>query len=159
MNAATNFDRAFAAIVGVEGSYTDDPNDPGGSTKYGLSSRANPDLDIKGLLLEDAKRIYQLRYWQPAHCDALPWPLALFVFDAAVNQGVDTAVKLLQKSVGTVQDGALGKNTLTAIAHADQRELPAMYMADRALRYTGTRNFDIYGRGWLKRLFVITINL
>ena len=42
----SDFDRAFAAIVGVEGGYVNDPKDPGGETKFGLSHRANPDLDI-----------------------------------------------------------------------------------------------------------------
>ena len=32
-----------------------------------------------------------------------------------------------------------------------------LYLADRALRYTGTRNFDHFGRGWLKRLFVLCL--
>jgi lysozyme family protein len=83
----------------------------------------------------------------------------MFVFDAAVNQGVDTATKLLQKTVGTVQDGFIGKNTLVALARMDQGELCALYLADRALRYTGTRNFDRFGRGWLKRLFKISMEV
>lgn len=154
----SDFDRAFAAIVGVEGGYVNDPKDPGGETKFGLSHRANPDLDIERLTLEQAKNLYLLRYWQPARCDSFPWPLSLFVFDASVNQGGLIATKMLQAAAGTVQDGILGKNTLTAIAKADQRELCALFMAQRALRYTGTRNFDIYGKGWFKRLFVVALD-
>jgi lysozyme family protein len=116
-----------------------------------------PTLDIADITLADAKSIYQQGYWTPARCDQLPWPLAYFVFDAAVNQGWQNAVKLLQKSVGTAQDGVIGNNTLVAIKRADQKELCALFMADRALRYTGTRNFDVYGRGWLKRLFVVAM--
>jgi len=149
----TDFDKAFQIIIGSEGGYVNDPRDPGGETKYGITKRDHPTMDIANLTIDDAKNTYLEGYWRPAHCGDLPWPLSLYVFDAAVNQGVGTAIKLLQKSLGTVQDGLMGRNTLTAIAKADQRELCALYLADRALRYNGTRNFDVYGRGWLRRLF------
>jgi lysozyme family protein len=154
----TDFSKAFEHVVGVEGGYVNDPRDPGGETIYGITRRDHPGAWAAGRpTLEQAKAIYRMGYWDPARCEYLPWPLAAFVFDAAVNQGVSTAVRLLQKAVGTVQDGAIGKNTLAAIQRADQRELCALFMADRALRYTGTRNFDTYGRGWLKRLFVVAM--
>lgn len=152
-----NFDKAFDLLVGVEGGYVNDPRDPGGETKYGITKRTYPAVDIAGLTLDDAKLMYVTDFWMPAHCAALPWPLCLFVFDAAVNQGVGAAVKLLQKSLGTVQDGVIGNNTLTALQRAEQKELCAMFMADRALRYVGTRNFDTYGRGWFKRLFIVAM--
>jgi lysozyme family protein len=165
------FDRAFEHVVGIEGGYVNDPRDPGGKTKFGISDRQDGKIDgkvdidrdgkgdapVEELTLEQAKVIYHDLYWKPARCDDLPWPLSLFVFDAAVNQGVGTAIKLLQKTLGVAQDGVIGNNTLAAIRKAKQGELCALYLADRALRYTGTRNFDIYGRGWLKRLFVIAM--
>jgi lysozyme family protein len=153
-----NFDKAFEHVVGVEGGYVNDPHDPGGETIYGITRRDHPEVWTAGRpSLAEAKEIYRHSYWEPARCDDLPWPLTSFVFDAAVNQGVVTAVKLLQKTLGTVQDGVLGKNTLAAIKGREQKELCAMFMAERALRYTGTRNFDRYGRGWFKRLFILAM--
>lgn len=153
-----SFDKAFEHVVGVEGGYVNDPRDPGGETIYGITRRDHPEVWANGTpTMEQAKSIYQRLYWSPVKADQLPWPLALFVFDAAVNQGVGTAVKLLQKTVGTVQDGVLGNNTLAAINRANQTELCSMFLADRALRYTGTRNFDVYGRGWFARLFRISL--
>lgn len=153
-----SFDKAFEHVVGVEGGYVNDPRDPGGETIYGITRRDHPQAWANGTpTLEQAKAIYAKLYWTPVKADQLPWPLALFVFDAAVNQGVGTAIKLLQKTVGTVQDGVLGNNTLAAINRANQTELCSMFLADRALRYTGTRNFDVYGRGWFKRLFIISM--
>lgn len=153
------FDKAFEGIIGVEGGYVNDPRDPGGETKYGITKRDFPALDIANITMDDAKRIYREQYWDKVYGDELPWPLALFVFDAAVNQGVEPAKRLLQKAVGTVQDGIIGKNTMAAIKRADQAELCALFMADRALRYVGTRNFDIYGRGWFKRLFKVAMEV
>lgn len=153
-----SFDKAFEHVVGVEGGYVNDPRDPGGETIYGITRRDHPGAWANGRpTLDQAKAIYQRAYWDAVKADSMPWPLSLFVFDAAVNQGVGTAIKLLQKALGTVQDGVLGQNTLAAIRKADPTELCAMFMADRALRYTGTRNFDVYGRGWFKRLFKIAM--
>lgn len=155
---SANFDKAFAAVIGVEGPYSNDPRDPGGKTRHGISQRAYPNEDIDNLTLERAKFLYERDVWNLIHGDDLPWPLALFVFDAAVNQGVGTAIKLLQKSVGVAQDGSLGVKSRKAVAQANPQELCAMFMADRALRYTGTRNFDVYGRGWFARLFRVVIS-
>lgn len=154
---SANFDRAFALIISAEGAYSNDPKDPGGETKFGISKRQYPAVDIKGLTSDGAKAIYARDFWGPAHGDELPWPLSLFVFDAAVNQGLPAAISLLQKSLNVAQDGSFGARTQKAVAGADHKELCSLFMADRALRYTGTRNFDVFGRGWLKRLFRTTM--
>jgi lysozyme family protein len=155
-----SFDKAFEHVVGVEGGYVNHPNDPGGETIYGITRRDHPQVWANGRpTLEQAKTIYHDHYWRPVKADDLPWPLAMFVFDAAVNQGVGTATRLLQKTLGVAQDGIIGNNTLAAIKKANPVELCALYLADRALRYTGTRNFDVFGRGWLKRLFVISMEV
>lgn len=154
----TNFDKAFAAIVGLEGGYVNDPKDPGGETKFGISKRSYPKEDIKAITLDRAREIYRKDFWTAIHGDELTWPLSLFLFDAAVNQGPEVAVSLLQKSVGVAQDGSMGPRTIKAAVAGKQTETCALFMADRALRYTGTRNFDLYGRGWLARLFRVVIN-
>lgn len=161
-----NFDKAFEGIIAEEGVYSNDPRDPGGATKFGITWRTLesavaagivPACRIEDLTIDGAKAIYRALYWSKVHGDELPWPLSLFVFDAAVNQGNEPAKKMLQKTLNTVQDGIIGKNTLAAIAKANQPELCALYMAERVLRYTGTQNFDVYGRGWMKRLFKIAM--
>ena len=53
-----NFKIAFKEIIGVEGGYVNNPNDKGGETKYGISKRAYPNLDIKNLTLKKAEEIY-----------------------------------------------------------------------------------------------------
>ena len=154
----SDFDKAFEHVIGVEGGYVHDSDDPGGETIYGITRRDHPELWTTGRpTLAEAKMVYQHSYWEPARCDVLPWPLSLFVFDSAVNQGVGAAVKLLQRAVGTVQDGIIGNNTLAAIRKADQKSLCARFMAHRALRYTGTRHFDKFGEGWFWRLFIIAM--
>lgn len=147
-----NFTKAVEIIFAIEKGYVNDPDDPGGETKYGITKRSYPGLDIKNLDKATAATIYLTDFWTPAKCDHYPWPLCLFVFDAAVNQGVDAAARLLQKAAGVAVDGIIGPQTLRAVERQNPYELGAMLLADRSLRYMGTRNFDKYGRGWLKRL-------
>lgn len=148
------FDDAFAAVIGVEGGYVNDPADPGGATKYGISKRAHPAENIAALTLDRAKAIYRASYWDKCLCDQLPPALAALVFDAAVNQGCDAAIRMLQKTLGVVVDGWIGPATLGAAAVCG-RETPALYLAERGLRYCTTSGFDRFGRGWFKRLFVL----
>jgi lysozyme family protein len=86
-----DFERAFKFAISAEGGYVNDPDDPGGETKFGISKRAYPSVDIAALTAEQAKEIYRRDYWERAGCDALKWPLNILVFDAAVNQGVSFA--------------------------------------------------------------------
>ena len=80
-----SFNKGFILIVGLEGGYSNDPNDPGGETKFGISKRYNPDVDVKNLTLEGAKQIYLERYWIPAGCDDVPYPMDICLFDGFVN--------------------------------------------------------------------------
>jgi len=82
-----NFDRACSLTLNLEGNdkYTDDPDDPGGPTKYGIAGNYHPGVDIKGLTMGQAKEIFRKKYWEPAGCDDAPYPMDLCLFDAAVN--------------------------------------------------------------------------
>lgn len=154
----TDFDKAFEHVVGLEGGYVNDPQDPGGETKYGISKRQYPLEDIKNLSLERAKIIYRMDYWNKIQGDGLPYPTNMLVFDAAVNQGVTPAVIMLQKTLGVPEDGTVGPLTIKA-AQEQRGSMISEYLACRALRYVGTNNFDRYGKGWLRRLFVLAMDV
>lgn len=108
------FDEAVDIIFRHEGYYSNDPSDSGGETKYGISAKAYPKLNITTLTKEDAKAIYKMDYWNKVRADELPDQLRLTVFDFAVNAGVSQAIKSLQYSGGNKQDGVIGKFTLQA---------------------------------------------
>ena len=151
-----SFEFAFAKVVSVEGGYVDDPKDPGGATKFGISQRSYPDVDIKNLTLDQAKAIYRADYWDAVSGDELPDPLSHLVFDAAVNQGVSPAQKMMQEALGVKVDGEIGKITLAAAKNSTNKEC-AKFMTLRAMRYIDTKNFDIYGKGWFNRLFIMAM--
>ena len=152
------YDRAFTLVVGEEGGYVNDPRDPGGETKYGISKHAYPAEDIPGMTLDRAKWLYRRDYWNEVRGEELPWPWALLVFDCAVNQGVGIAVRLMQDALGVMVDGKIGPRTLTAAQTRDNRAL-ARFMALRALRYEKNPNFETYGYGWLTRTYVMALEV
>lgn len=145
-----NFDEAFEIIIGHEGGYVHDYRDPGGETKFGISKRAYPNLNIKDLTLDEAKLIYLADYWGEVEGDLLPEPARLMVFDCAVNCGVATSKKLLQRAVGVKDDGIIGPKTKEAISNAD--DLDRRFAGHWLQYYTDLKQFDIYGRGWIRRV-------
>ena len=93
-----DFDRAMEFILKHEGGYVNNPLDPGGETKYGISKRAYPALNIRDLTEGGAKEIYKIDYWEKAGCHRLSWPLSLIVMDTAVNMGVYRALRFLKET-------------------------------------------------------------
>lgn len=82
------FKKSLSLVKEFEGGYVNDPDDPGGETKYGISKRAFPDEDIKNLTEERAEELYYMNYWWPMCCDLLLYPNNLILFDTAVLHGV-----------------------------------------------------------------------
>jgi hypothetical protein len=80
----SSFDKAFELTIGLEGAPSNDPNDPGGFTIWGLSKRYNPEVSVDTTLAE-AKEIYLEKYWIPAGCDSVSTPMDICLFDSQVN--------------------------------------------------------------------------
>jgi lysozyme family protein len=139
-------------IIRLEGGYINHPKDPGGETKYGISKRTYPDLDIKELTKEDAELIYFRDFWSPMGIEYLPGKIQFLVMDCGVNQGPVTAIIILQKILGVKADGIVGTNTIVEAGMYDEIELVKRYAIHRYLRYTKTENFDTFGGGWTRRL-------
>ena len=93
-----DFSKGVTFVLKWEGGYTQDPDDAGGATNWGISQRAHPELDIKNLQPFQALEIYKNEYWLGAGCDALGYPMNVVVFDSAVNCGVSKAKEWLRKS-------------------------------------------------------------
>jgi len=151
----SKFDQACTFVIGLEGGYVDDPDDPGGETKFGISRRAYPNLNIANLSKADAFTIYRRDYWFKAGCEDLPDRLASAVFDCAVNQGVDRAKRLLQKAARVKVDGRIGPLTRAAIAAADEDTLLLDFLSHRLRAYATTRNANRYMRGWSRRILAL----
>lgn len=140
--AMKSFDKAIDFVLDHEGGYSNDPNDPGGETKFGIAKRYHPDLDIQSLTIDQAKALYKKGYWDRLNLDDLPERVAFILFDTAVNCGTVRAVKLLQKSLNALQpesalaeDGILGPHTIRVMLNANERELVREFILQRQKYY------------------------
>ena len=124
-----DFDKALKFVLKWEGGYSNDPRDPGSETKFGISKRSYPKLDISKLTLKQAKEIYYQNYWLKTGCDELPFPFNIVVFDTAVNMGRSRAMELL--------------NT-----YNDWRD----YLLKRLYTYSKFKLAKLYFRGWANRV-------
>lgn len=152
-----HFPRAVAIILRHEGGHVLDPADPGGETKYGISQRAYPDIKIATLTEDVAKGIYKRDYWTPLRCGEMPWPVAICVFDAGVNQGVGRAARFLQEAVRVPADGRIGPVTLAAVQRRDPIPLAQEIQAARILHYASLPGWGRFGRGWARRAMDVMV--
>lgn len=134
MTTTPLFDQCFDLLMGHEGGYVNDARDPGGETNWGISKRSYPNVDIRNLTQDGAKAIYHRDFWTAMNCDALPAPLALVVFDTAVNSGRTRANAFLQDNP------------------ADWRA----YLADRLTFFTDLKTWGDFGKGWARRVANLT---
>lgn len=140
-----------------EGGLVDDPRDPGGLTKFGISLRAYPWLGRTGIALlseEQAGMIYRRDYFDALRASEMPRQIALAALDAGVNQGVPWTRKALQVAAGVHPDGKIGKNTLAALKKPGVLD---EFLRIRLDRYIANRNFPAFGKGWMRRLIKVTI--
>ena len=123
------FEKAITLVLKHEGGYVNDPNDLGGETKYGISKRSYPHLDIKTLTVEQAIEIYRRDWWDKyRYGDIKDQDVATKVFDLSVNMGPATAHRLLQEALVFLDypveiDGIIGPQTIAAANKADPRRL------------------------------------
>lgn len=148
----SSFDDAFKLLIGHEGGYVRDQRDPGGETNFGISKRAYPDVDIAALTLDAAKAIYKRDYWDRAQCDRLPPDVAFQVFDGAVNSGIGTSIRWLQAAAGVAPDGVVGPLTIRAVGDKDVAQVVARFNGARLDFMTKLSTWDVFGRGWARRI-------
>lgn len=144
-----NFDQAFDRLIGAEGGYVNNPADPGGETKFGISKRSYPDVDIANLTVDGAKAIYLRDFWSPLG-DADP-AVTFQVFDFAVNSGIQTAIRKLQAAIGVADDGHWGPLSAAKLASMDKNDALMLFLAERFEFWTKCSAWPTMGAGWTMR--------
>lgn len=147
------WDKAFDLLMINEGGYVNDANDSGGETKYGISKKVYPYIDIPNLTIEQAKEIYKKDYWNRCKCDYLPDALSVAVFDFAVNSGTKRAIKYLQMAItGITVDGIIGNQTICAANRLPIKKVLNEYLDLRLSYLTNLKDWKYFGNGWGKRV-------
>ena len=153
-------DRVIAREGGAK--VTNDPNDAGGLTKYGISARAHPGVDIANLTYEHAKDIYIREYWVAPGFQQLPAVLQAVCLDWGVHSGPPVPVEALQRLVGVSVDGRIGPATLAALSSFPSQKLDelasaltlqrVMYLTRNAIARPQNLKFLV---GWLTRALTV----
>lgn len=151
-------DAIIAQIQSDEGGVAD-VRDGAGLTHYG---QTEPWLNEWGLPVPTSPEMaaQNWRRWMAKtgleQLTGIDQPTAHAVIDWAVMSGPSTPIRALQQAVRAKQDGLLGKDTLTAFAHADARRVAHVVLEQRRSAYLAlviARPFDTpQGPGRLKFL-------
>ena len=168
----SSFEKAFFITLKNEGGFSNDKDDPGKATKYGITEATlreyDPSLNVKDITQETAKKIYKANYWDRSKCDEickLNQGLAVMVFDSGVNMGVGQAIKLLQRTINLFYhekidvDGVIGGQTLISLKLCllkfEESFLDA-YLAHWRMHYINIVNknpvMKKFINGWLNRV-------
>lgn len=150
------FPVAIKFTRGHEGGTNYHVHDRGRLTKFGISQKQYPYLDIENLTWEQAKDIYYNNYWKTCRCDELPGPVAVVMFDTAVNCGVHSASVWLQKVIGAKPDGIIGPETMDKLESGfDPYDVSGKIVGLRMKRYVKLINRKPNQRafvvGWMNR--------
>lgn len=161
------FEECFEIVLDIEGRgvVTNDPDDNGGLTKWGISLRAHPELSedgIRSLSKAQAKEIYKADYWGSIKATSFPLKTRLAIFDMAVNHGVSRASKLVQKAANAdgaklMLDGEIGPITLAAVKAIAPVEFLVLLSMERLAFYQAADDFEKFGKGWQRRIFKVAL--
>ena len=164
----TPSDKLFELIIeqtlAHEGGYSNNSSDIGGETKYGISKRSYPNIDIKNLTLEQAKVIYKRDFWDNQEYSRIEdISLASKIFDLGVNVGTKNAVILLQRALkangfkSLEDDGLYGQATIDAVKNTDSKKVLISLRSEAAGYYRGlvttNQSQKVFLKGWLNRAY------
>lgn len=164
------FEKAFIFTIGQEvgsdltgGGFTNDPDDPGKKTKWGVSEKTFPHEDIENLTKDRAKQLAYLNYWVTSDCDkivSLNRPLtAIATFDASYTCGAGTAKKFIQRHLGVDDDGIIGMNTVSKLLIQDDLTIVNGILNERKKYYDliikKNPKLNRFKNGWNNRIEIL----
>lgn len=164
-------------VIAQEGGFVNDPKDPGGATKYGISLRflktvdpALADLDQDGdidmddvwAMSEPQARVFYMKYfYEPLNIDQYGPALGAVILDTAVNMGRSRSLRLLQQALTVCGhpvpvDGVAGPVTRAAVARINKRGLIVSYLLCRVFVYAdlcqANKELRRFFFGWINRV-------
>lgn len=150
-----SFDEAFDRLLGNEGGYTNDPNDPGGETNWGITiaeaRRHGYTGSMRDLPRDFAKSIYKSDYWDILGDDVHP-AIKFQGFDFGVNAGVGTSIRKMQAAIGVADDGRWGPVSAAKLKSMDINDVLMRFAAQRLFFYTSLSHWPDFGKGWTRRI-------
>ena len=151
-------------LLNIEGGLTNDPDDRGGLTKFGISKRSYPDLDITNLTREQASAIYLRDFWNRNKLGSInSQDVANQMLILSVNIGQETAVRILQtalvrRGMKIEIDGVSGSVTLSAVNMCNPFSLTESIRVAECKYYLNivdkNKTQEKFFKGWIRRALI-----
>ena len=148
-------------ILEIEGGYSNDLEDPGSETKYGISKRSYPNEDIRNMTPERATEIYLRDFWNPNNLQYVQdQTTANIIFRFIVHAGAYTATSRLQVVLNSFTnsvtvDGKLGPKTVGFVNACIPLRLQDALRVSICQYYLDIVNHNLsqekYFKGWITR--------
>jgi lysozyme family protein len=162
--AKTIFELALGFTLSWEGGYSNDSADIGGETNFGITHAtydayrvrlSQPTRSVREITEAEVHDIYRRQYWGTTQCGRMAPPLAVVMFDTAVNFGVGGAIEFLQEVLGLAVDGDWGDKTEAAFLRNNGLST-ALKICDGRIGYRNQRvsrdpSQSRFLQGWLNR--------
>lgn len=181
-----DFKEAIEYVLKREGGLSENPNDSGGITHFGISLRFLREVKwenlrkygifgtvdentIRNLSIEQAKLIYKGEFWEGNHFDEIEsQTLCNYIFDMAVNLGIGQAARIIQRASWALtftrlylrDDGIIGPKTIGVINSLGEELLPILV----AIRGEFYRSLVMMKpkeeanlNGWLERCYSVLV--
>ena len=147
---------AIALTIQNEGGFTDNAADPGGATKYGITQKDMPGVNIADITPAQATAYYMENFWKIHYSEIENQLVANKLFDMGVLFGISTVVQLLQGILKLTPDGVFGPATLAVVNEHDAFSLLAAYktvLVQHAIDIGSERPAErIFVVGWIRRV-------
>ena len=142
-----------------EGGFTNNPNDPGGATNFGILQREMPGVDIRSITRDQAISFYLSNYWNKVlYANLTSQQVATKLFDMHVNLGLVPAVRIAQHALGFQDanvDGNMGPMTVAAINAANPGSFlsAVVGLVVSHYKFLEAKNpkLMVFDRGWMAR--------
>ena len=149
---SVRFLKAINRVLGHEGGYVNDPEDPGGETNWGISKRSYPSVDIKNLTRTQAVALYYRDFWLKAKCEEVSVGVDYQLLDSAVNSGISQTFRFMQRALNVADDGLWGPVSLAGLRQTKKCDFVLLFLAERLEFMTKLKNWGAHGKGWSRRI-------
>jgi len=159
------FETAYNILIALEGGFVNHKYDRGGKTKYGISQRQYPDIDIENLTKEKAMKITKRDYWNKLSCDEFDnEELKLEMLDFGFVAGTSRCARYLQQALNLmgydcIVDSIIGPNTVNQANRACRKYAKALLAAIRGFEFEHFKRLALkdesqkaFIKGWLARI-------
>lgn len=164
-----DFNKALVYTLVNEGGFSDDSNDFGGATNFGITRedfsrwlrRPATVQDVKKMTESDAEQIYYSWYFTPLNIlNVVSQGITTSIFDMGVNLGLHSSAAIAQTALNTlgfnlIADGSIGPVTLSALnlvnPNAFIRDFHDLVRDHYSTIVANDPTQEVFLKGWMNR--------